>query len=240
MLGNFEIRDRHFCCISLVATLIVGLWSLFFSVSEFAARRLVHEDGVVEWLQVLLLVLAAWQFLLMVKQYGSSYQSVALRYFFLLLLIGCLFIVGEELSWGQRLLGLDPSVFIKKFNKQHEYNLHNLRFFQPYRHWVLISFGLVSLAGTVSRYYIKRLHGNSEWLMLFPSDALSLVFFYIVLGGLFVEWGDRLIAATDGEKFARRFRFIAGRTSEIAEMFVAFTVFWYSFSIKKQLRNIHR
>jgi hypothetical protein len=240
-MENMKKRDWSFYCISLVSTLLVGAWFLFFFVSEFAARRLVHEDGVVEWLQVILFALAACYFFLIVKQHGSCYQSVIIQRLFILLLVGCLFVIGEEMSWGQRLLNLHPSDFIRRINKQDEFNFHNLRVFQPYRHWLLIGFGLIGLVGIASKNYSSRVGGSGEWSILFlPLNALALVFFYAVLGGLFVEWGDRLMESTDGAKFAKRFRFIAGRTSEIVEMFIAFAVFWYSFSLQRKFNDTDR
>ena len=39
-----------------------------------------------------------------------------------------LFGLGEEISWGQRLLGLESPAFFQQYNTQMELNLHNLRF----------------------------------------------------------------------------------------------------------------
>jgi hypothetical protein len=44
----------------------------------------------------------------------------------------CLFVAGEEFSWGQRLLGYFPPEFFLQHNVQQEFNVHNLpRSIQP-------------------------------------------------------------------------------------------------------------
>lgn len=52
--------------------------------------------------------------------------------FFLLLGLLFFFAFAEEISWGQRILGLDPPRFIKEHNLQGEINIHNLRPFHRY------------------------------------------------------------------------------------------------------------
>ena len=38
----------------------------------------------------------------------------------------CFFAFGEEISWGQHLFDFKPSELVMEFNKQKEYNFHNL------------------------------------------------------------------------------------------------------------------
>ena len=59
----------------------------------------------------------------------SRWRRVAYGLLALLLFVAC----GEELSWGQHLLGFEPPESIKELNAQQEFNLHNL--------WLLDSFG---------------------------------------------------------------------------------------------------
>lgn len=41
--------------------------------------------------------------------------------------LGCIFGAGEEMSWGQRFLGLETPEILKKYNNQGEINLHNIK-----------------------------------------------------------------------------------------------------------------
>ena len=43
-----------------------------------------------------------------------------------LLALGCLVVAGEEISWGQRILGLTPPEVLLEANYQQELNVHNV------------------------------------------------------------------------------------------------------------------
>ncbi|MCB0548857.1 MAG: hypothetical protein KDD19_14855 [Phaeodactylibacter sp.] len=61
----------------------------------------------------------------------STYFNLPRRYIFLGL--GLLFFIslGEEISWGQRLIGFDTPETIAARNVQGEFNFHNLEMFNP-------------------------------------------------------------------------------------------------------------
>jgi len=48
-----------------------------------------------------------------------------LCYWILLVTLACIYIAGEELSWGQQLVGWGTPEWVKEINDQHETNLHN-------------------------------------------------------------------------------------------------------------------
>lgn len=48
-----------------------------------------------------------------------------LAYWVLLVTLACSYIAGEEISWGQQLVGWETPEWIKEVNDQHETNLHN-------------------------------------------------------------------------------------------------------------------
>lgn len=43
--------------------------------------------------------------------------------------LGCLFLLGEETSWGQHFLGWQSPEYFEAYNRQNETNIHNLEFF---------------------------------------------------------------------------------------------------------------
>lgn len=83
------------------------------------------EDGFVEWMTVLpllLICLVTARRIRLLAPGRSPWFLVAGIF-----LIGfCLFAIGEEISWGQRLLQTKSSDFFKAYNAQQETNLHNL------------------------------------------------------------------------------------------------------------------
>ncbi len=89
-------------------------------VSPSAWARLGREDGVVEAANVLALLAlsaaAAWR--ARRSPAGARAPSAVLT-------IAGLLGAGEELSWGQRLFGIEPPAFFLRHNAQGEMNLHN-------------------------------------------------------------------------------------------------------------------
>ncbi|MBI5596771.1 MAG: hypothetical protein HY928_11830 [Elusimicrobia bacterium] len=84
-------------------------------------ERLAVEDGPVEWLTVgaCLAAGAAFAFRAVAAK-GPARLGAALAAAF------CIFVAGEEVSWGQRLLGfMPPEVFLRE-NVQQESSLHNI------------------------------------------------------------------------------------------------------------------
>lgn len=85
----------------------------------------VREDGPVEWLTVLALMLGA--ITCFVRCFKLKKQR-SLIFLLALFGLGCLFIfgAGEEISWGQRIFGINSPHFFIEHNSQQELNVHNL------------------------------------------------------------------------------------------------------------------
>jgi hypothetical protein len=96
--------------------------SSYFIFEPATLKWLAHEDGLVENLSALNWLLAA----------GVMFVLFAKRRNIWFLLLGILFTVcfGEEISWGQRLIGFSTPESIRANNFQGEFNLHNLNFFE--------------------------------------------------------------------------------------------------------------
>lgn len=83
--------------------------------------RVTIEDSLVEWLSVASLgVLSAC------SGYWAGKTKGFLRWLFAALALLALLALGEEISWGQRLFGVESSAFMLEHNQQGENNLHNL------------------------------------------------------------------------------------------------------------------
>lgn len=84
-----------------------------------------REDGFVEWLTVIALLLGSGTCFYRAKIL-SKFRSGT--FVFGLIVLGFLFLfgAGEEISWGQRIFDWQVPVFFQKHNSQGETNLHNL------------------------------------------------------------------------------------------------------------------
>lgn len=98
---------------------IVGGYLLMAAKFPLAYIVATYEDMVGEWAQVYLFA-ATMLLSIRVAWYKSSY-----RLFFAVLALACFYVVGEEISWGQRIFNLATPEFFEKHNLQNETNLHN-------------------------------------------------------------------------------------------------------------------
>jgi hypothetical protein len=89
-------------------------------------RWLLSEDSLLEWIQVTLMAAAAVAGVVAAyrrARRGDRFLAVLLAGFALVMLAG----VGEEISWGQRILGLTTPQGLAEINHQAETNLHNIK-----------------------------------------------------------------------------------------------------------------
>jgi len=93
---------------------------------EQAFRVWIGEDGLVEWLTfVTLLMMSAYSFVMRATFGHFEGERVARRVW---LFFGCVFLFGamEEISWGQRILSIEGPEWFIRHNAQGETNVHNL------------------------------------------------------------------------------------------------------------------
>ena len=109
---------RFYALISLGVTLLT--YSIFF-IDKEAFHRLNFEDGLVENLTALCLLITSLCFL---KLFFMTRNMINLL-FCVAFMFGC----GEEISWGQRLLNFETPESVMTINRQGEFNIHNLSIF---------------------------------------------------------------------------------------------------------------
>ena len=90
-----------------------------------AFQNYIREDGPVEYLTALLLFFSSLVCFYRVFQYRKIKKPLWILTWTVLGLL-FFFAAGEEISWGQRILGIQSSEFFLQHNKQGETNLHNL------------------------------------------------------------------------------------------------------------------
>lgn len=144
------------------------------------------EDGLAEWLQFFAYLGAGLSallcFSLSVKR-RPRVQSL----FWLLMMIFCLYVAGEEISWGERLTGFGFDL-LREGNAQGESNLHNLEGIQNYLHASFMAAG-VFLGWLGWRFFPS--------IEAFPARRFSLYFlivaaFYFYWDLSWISHGDRI------------------------------------------------
>lgn len=167
------------------------LW--YGSVDPGSYRALLQEDQIVEWTTF-------WLFL--AAGVLGLRRSIRRRHIFDgLVALFCLVVAGEEISWGQRLLGYAAPEFFLRENFQQEVNLHNLpQSVQPGSFLMLALAGYGVVLPLVARLRTgralgSRLGATPPPLALLPwyLAAIALLWWYPLT--LTAEWIESLSGA---------------------------------------------
>lgn len=103
--------------------LITGI--VLYKTNADAFEIFIEEDGFVEWITVLGLLGVVF---VSINRLFTLRKEKSAFFLFVTALTAILFFfaAGEEISWGQRIFGIESSDFFKQNNAQQETNLHNL------------------------------------------------------------------------------------------------------------------
>lgn len=110
--------------IATIATAALGLMlvCLMGVARVYNLSSLLREDGPVEYLSAVFWMVGCVISLSMIMKTRSNSKILAIIF-----VLVCFVSFGEELSWGQRLIGFDTPSWCRHINRQGEFNLHNLR-----------------------------------------------------------------------------------------------------------------
>jgi hypothetical protein len=172
--------------ILFVPALMISYWPMEYF------REIVKEDRVIENTQVFVLLASAVFSLLSAKLLFSRKQLM-LGAVYILITLGLFGLAGEEISWGQRLLGLEPPASVRELNVQDEMNFHNL---EPIAKLVGEAYVLVGFVGAFSWLFfhlpqLKRFYPSMR--LLFPPAYLFIYFFVLASYNLFTMSRDNNI-----------------------------------------------
>ena len=111
------------------------------ALGERAYHAYTREDGICETLQVVFFVLALIESVRAFRalQAGGEKRTATLYIFAIL---GLCFLVGEEISWGQRIIGWSTPEDLARINRQGETTVHNIGKAHDLVGWALLAIGL--------------------------------------------------------------------------------------------------
>jgi hypothetical protein len=116
---------------AILALILAACWGVVALVEPGRLAELTREDGPFEWAGAIAFLGASVVFFVEflstrgAARGGRTLKSLALVGF-AVLFFGAF---GEEISWGQRLLGIQPPAVFSEHNRQGEMNIHNLPMF---------------------------------------------------------------------------------------------------------------
>ena len=181
-------------------------------------RFITKEDGPLEWSQFSGFVIAGVFALGLASIFVRSRRMLPFVLYFLLGL-GCLFIAGEEISWAQRLLGVDTPANLAEVNLQGETNVHNVSGVHPFFRTMYL---LIGFSGSVGAALIRMLLHHRHIAAPFLLDIVIPPLF--LSSGFVVLFGYRLLRLVIFEEP----RFVAVKYGEVAEFGLAFSLAAFS------------
>ena len=127
MSQEFKLQIRHAEILAISISMLIFLCGAAAAIVDpaFFHSTVIVEDGPLEWTTVFAIGIAAAVSLLRLAR-GIRSFSLMKKALLLAIVLLAVFGIGEEISWGQRLLGLETPQWFQDNNYQKELNLHNL------------------------------------------------------------------------------------------------------------------
>lgn len=140
---------------------------------------LVDEDSVAEWGTVLFLFLS--MIVLFLSIFINKNILPQYKLFIILFALFCFLAAMEEISWGQRVFGIQSNDFFEKYSDQHETNIHNsFQYFTKIKTKHLAAVVLL-IYGIIFPVLIHKNVFSSKWKILnyiiFPDNRLFVGIF---------------------------------------------------------------
>lgn len=177
VIPHFKVKgvERVFFLIPPIFFFILYILSLTW---QDLFLNIIQEDHLLEYLQFLFcFATSIYSFRVFMKLKKHKQYLEALL--FLAFSIGMFFVAGEEISWGQRILGIQTPFALKGVNVQNEITVHNLK---PFHYLLPVVYICIGLYGAFSRYILEKFfHSYKHFTFFTPSYFLFFPFFLIAL-----------------------------------------------------------
>ena len=216
------------------------------------------ENGVIEYLQIVLLILAIY-FLFSSRIFFYDNKK-SIYYLIIIKIIGLTYFLGEEISWGQHIFKWASPDFFIDLNNQKETNLHNIsNLFDQLPRTIVLLWCCFSII--IIKYVNKFIKLNKLlYIFICPNKKIfliSLLLIFFVLPDLIVDYlglhpgygsmsYKTVILALENGLFSSNmprsifydiitFNFL--RLSELHELIFAFYFFIHSYLLKKKTQT---
>lgn len=222
-----------------------GFFSLYLMLSQFAVlfvlcgikapfywAYLAGEAGYIEILTPIVYGVAA-AFGVAILRRSNAFPATWIRVWFGAFTIGCIYVAGEEISWGQHIFGWESGDFFKLYNEQSETNLHNIR--GPLKNAPKLLMEIfVLLAGVI---WVVVMHGRKQryvrpeiWSFWIYPGAVAFVAAVLAIVAIFPDRIGHLVDLDSLGYFNHGPGF-----KEIQELYFAFFFLLYGVTVHRRL-----
>ena len=214
--GDWRLSKNAIVGIILLPFAIALLAVLHAAMGKVPYKVLVAEDQLGEYLQVgFYLGALALGMIVTGRLYRGGHKGIAALY--VLVCLGIVFIVGEELSWGQRLFGVETADWIRDVNKQGENTIHNIRGVNVVFKWIHVLIGAYGLFLPLALRN-KDLASHREMATLLVPHLILVPYFVF-------EFLWRLQALL--WEPAKQYRYTIHEYNEVIELILAIAIFLF-------------
>jgi Trk-type K+ transport system membrane component len=192
----------------------------YFFIDHFPG--LTHSElGLVENLQaILLMAICVFILYVLIIERKEPYLTKNNKLWFVLGLLGAVFVLVEETSYGQHYFNWDTPDYWRQYNDQHEINLHNTTSWLDQKPRLLLELGII-LGGII--YPIVYRYNDKLTHRLPLQDRLPDVrLFWVALIAVVIRIYERLLQNLDAAEFI-----IFTRTSEVQELYFYYFLLLY-------------
>jgi len=167
---NTYAKNHVFFLVTFCSFYLLYLVSRIFFVDSIFPILFLIEDGVFESLTTVFYLLASIFFILSLSKRNSLY----INGFIGVLALACFFVGMEEISWGQRIFGIETPPTYKQINYQGELTIHNLipKEYHPIIFLVVAIFCLIFFAFNNNSKYESLFWVHKDYL---PSKKFLVI-----------------------------------------------------------------
>lgn len=172
-----QVTRSQFFCVALIPAVLVSLFAFVSEYDMSLYRRIFDgEQGIVENLQVIFLLVAIFFCFKFLRQAGQVAHRLVKSYCWVFL-AALVFVTGEEISWGQVYFEWHTPEWYASVNKQGETNLHNSSSWLNFKPRIVVQF-MIIIFGVAGPLLLSRLSRLSGWKRAIMPDMLS---FYVAV-----------------------------------------------------------
>ena len=212
--------------------LLVMYWLVYVFDPELHRTYVQYEDRLVEWLTFFFFMLAS-----MITFWTIKYRDKTRKNLCYLILMGSFFFIcaGEEISWGQRVFGIQTPLEITQINEQNEINLHNISYEHIHPYGLISTF--ILLYGIVLPLFLLKAHPDSTLRRYISPPFLVPCFFFPMIIKKTDDFVTSLIVQSFGADTVGTY---VDQTAELQEMYWGICLFLAARSIFIEHKRLNK